>query len=224
MVNTSCQPTFLSKYIFCPFRQAENYFSLCTCCVDDFHFITWALWWAPVWSETTWASSRLILFCVGLKHILTSLCYSWRRQAAITHKAPRQDSCLVNGGYDYARHSLRRWKQFLSWFTGLIGPDPWVCWPLTNQGKLQRWNSLFCEPSPNSLTPTQSLRDYVQSKAWRSRGFVSAQQCQSWTRVFWKHLGSKISLKLTQELKIIFNPIRDRSKFVFFILLWAARN
>lgn len=143
---------------------------------------------------------------------------------AITHKAPRQDSCLVNGGYDYARHSLRRWKQFLSWFTGLIGPDPWVCWPLTNQGKLQRWNSLFCEPSPNSLTPTQSLRDYVQSKAWRSRGFVSAQQCQSWTRVFWKHLGSKISLKLTQELKIIFNPIRDRSKFVFFILLWAARN
>lgn len=133
MVNTSCQLTFLSKYIFCPFRQAENYFSLCTCCVDDLHFITWALWWAPVLSKTTWASSRLILCCVGLKHILTSLCYSWWWQAAITHKAPRQDSCLVNSGYDYAHHSLRRWKQFLSWFTGLIGPDPWVCWPLTNQ-------------------------------------------------------------------------------------------
>lgn len=95
-------------------------------------------------------------------------------------QSPLSGSYLVTANMIIPNHSLRLWKQSLSWFAGLIGPDPLSLLAINQSGKIQRRNSLSCEPSQNSPTPTQSLWAYILSKALRSQGFVSAQQSQTW--------------------------------------------
>lgn len=159
------------------------------------------------WNNTSIRLAELLF--AGLKHILTSFCCCWRRRAAITHKAPCQDSCLVRSRYDYPHRTP---------IFGLIYRVDWlrtpfplqVCWPLTNQESSRGEIHYSARPLKtlrlqHNLSGLTFCLKHEDLRAW-------SQLRQSQIPVFWKHLGSEISLK---EGQIIFNPRRQKSGFLY---------
>ena len=145
------------------------------------------LWFAPA-GTTIWAQG-------GGWFYPTLACHTFEQtfitvglwQAAIKHKAPRQEAHSVAANVIIPNHSLRLLRTI----------SELICWAINQSGKLQRRNSLFCEPSRNSPTPTQSLRAYTPSRARRSQGFDSKHSsAAAGPGFFWKHLGSKRNTKL----------------------------
>lgn len=100
-----------------------NCYSLCTSSVDDSHILTWALQFAPA-GTTTWASSGGWYYPALACHTFEQAFITFGPwQAAIKHKAPRQEAHLVAANVIIPNHSPHRCKQSQSWFAG----------PLTNQ-------------------------------------------------------------------------------------------
>lgn len=154
---------------------------------------------------------KLILFCVGLKHIFNKALIILVVAGSNYTQNPSSGSLFGNGKHDYPQLFPLSLENNLCW---VDWHWPRVCWPLTNREKsrggihysVSPLITHWLQPNPPGLIPCR--------KPWKSHGFVSQRSSARDVPGFSKSI---LPLRLIWSYhKIVFNPVKHTSSILSF--------